>query len=107
MISLAHRLIGVTASDENLTADQEKFGGDVLDAAFSEFQYAQGVSFPWSLEATPQKALMPLAKILAADIAPHYGQAAPSRAASIAMLRTIAFPDDRIEKGVDSDAEYF
>lgn len=106
IVRLAHRRLGVLSSDEALTAEQLEFGGDILDALFSELPYTQGTSFAWALSATPSQYLIPLAYLLATEPAfiEHYAtQAVERRSAAVARLRAIAFPDDRATRADIND----
>lgn len=92
VITLAHRLIGVAAHDENLTADQLDFGTDIYDALSAELLSLHGVTVPTTI---PTGLSVHLAKAVAADIAPHYGVSGPPRASAIMMARAYYLPDDR------------
>lgn len=104
-IEMAHRRLGVLATDDTATADQERFAGAVLDALFEEVKAMQGLGFTWTTSTVPDAAFLPLSYLLAVEIAPHY-EIPPrdNRAALIARLRTYGFPDDREDsKDLDDD----
>jgi hypothetical protein len=67
--------------------------------------------FTWVLDDTPSAVSLPLAYVLAVEIAPHYERQSETRGRALARLNAYAFPDDRIdsrdldEDGVITDAE--
>ena len=103
IISMAHRLLGVQSADENITADQESFGGAVLDAIYAELPTAHGLPIAWDLDSTPQRAFMGLSQVLASDLAQHYGQPYGPRSSGIMRLRAALISDDRPGAGDFSD----
>lgn len=106
VITMAHRRIEVLATDEEPTADQEAFAGDVLGGLFAEVNEVQGMAFTWGLEETPDAAFLPLSYLLAVEIAPHYGRPSESRAKAMGRLRAYAHPDDRADsRDTDEDGE--
>ena len=94
VITHALRLLGVVASDEAATADQEAFCRVTLDAITAEFQEYH--LLPWSTDNVPARSSQPLALLLAADAAPSY-LVAPPMSRGMAKLRLLATvnPDDR------------
>lgn len=100
VINRAFRQIGVKSEDEALTADQIANGGEVLDALFAEVSkraldtHGQGLGF--NLSAVPDEAFLPLANLLAVDLAGDYS-VAPKMTRGTAMLQffSVEFPDDR------------
>lgn len=111
IVALALRHVGVLASDEQPSADQYDYAGDVLDAVFAEENAVQGWGFTWDTDTVPDGAAMGLSQLLAAEIAPHYMVPGPPRSRGIARLRAFAFPDDRADPadldddGTVTDAE--
>lgn len=104
VITLAHRQIGVVADDEPMTADQEAYATPLLEALFEEFQMVQGVTFTWGLTAVPRAALIPLATLVAAEIAGHYSRPAPLISRATGRLRAAYLPDDRPDvRDLDDD----
>lgn len=108
VINRAFRRIGVRAEDETLTADQIANGGEVLDTLFEEVdaraQSTFGAGLPFTVDSVPESAFLPLANLLAAEIAGDYGQPVPvSRQAATLQLLSVMFPDDR----ETSDPAYF
>lgn len=75
VIERALKILGVLAYDEALTADQEAEGGAVLDSIFSKLN-GQVPPATFELDSIPEEAFMPLANLLAAYVAPDYGQQA-------------------------------
>ena len=104
VVSLALRQLGVLAADEQASADQFNYAGDVLDAVFAEENAVQGWGFVWTMNAVPDGAALGLAQLLAAEIAPHYMVGSPPRSRGIARLRAFAFPDNREDRAdLDND----
>lgn len=91
--SLRH--LGVLAADDPATADMVAYVGGVLDALFEECKTVHGMAFSWTLNATPEAAFLPLARLLAAEVAQHYDQPSEPRERALMRLRAYAFPDDR------------
>lgn len=75
VVTRALRRIGVAAEDEAPTADQIANAGAVLDSLFAELQGEATIT--WTLETTPAVSFVPLANLLAVEMAPEYGQPAP------------------------------
>lgn len=73
--NFAFRRLGIKAEDEDLTADQIAYGGDVLTGLFAEIENEYDVT--WALSAVPDVSSVPLANLLAVEIAPAYGAPAP------------------------------
>lgn len=94
VITQALRRIGVLSADESPSASQWDHAEATLDAVFAEFSSVQG-SISWALDATPNAALIPLADILAAEIAPHFDVAGPNRSRAVLRLRAALMPDNR------------
>jgi hypothetical protein len=93
IIALAHRRLGVLTATEIPTPDQNAYGGDVLDALCADL-LAQGI--PILADAVPDSIALPVAHLLAVELAPHY-EVAPrdARPRLMARIRANAFPDDR------------
>ena len=104
-IEMAHRRLGILATDDSATADQERFAGNALDALFAEVKAMQGLTFTWTTNTVPDAVFLPLSYLLAVEIAPHYEiQPRDNRSVLIARLRTYGFPDDRDDsKDLDDD----
>ena len=90
----ALRLIQVTAHDEPATAEQVLHVKEVLEGLFEEATEFAPVD--WTLDNIPARVASPLARLLAAEIAPDYERNAPD-ARQTAMIRFQAMiaPDDR------------
>lgn len=100
VINRAFRRLGVKAEDENLTADQIANGGEVLDMLFAEANKraldTHGQSFGWNLSYLPDEAFLPLANLLAAELAADYSAQPPiTRERAMLQLFSVEFPDDR------------
>jgi len=95
VISAALRRIGVLAADEAAEADAEAYAGEALDALFAEVKQVHAMPFTWTLEETPDAAFLPMAYLLATEIAPHYERPSEPRSRAMGRLRAYAFPDDR------------
>lgn len=111
VINTALRRIQVLSADEPADKDMIAYAGSLLDGVFAEVNEVQGMAFTWALDATPAAAHLPLAYLLAVEVAPHYGRPAEPRSRAMGRLRAYAFPDDRTDSrdldgdGIVSDAE--
>lgn len=94
VIAMAHRRLGLLSADEQVSADQSAFAGDVLEGMFAEIKEVQGMQFAWGINEVPLAAFLPLSYLLAAEIAPHYEVASEPRHRAMARLRAYAFPND-------------
>lgn len=94
--SEALRRLGVLSNDEEPGADDYALAKRHLDAALSEFATdPYNFGFAWTAETVPDAVFRPLAWLVAADIASHYGLAAEPRSRPLSRIRAFAFPDDR------------
>lgn len=103
LIELAYRRCGVVAEDEPMTADQHATGEVILDSAFAALQAEAAVS--WTLATIPDIAVLPLAMVLAYDLALH-NSVAPREARGRAVIRylSVVRPDDRADfRDLDDD----
>lgn len=98
VIARAHRELGLLAADEAPTADMDAYAQDALDGVIGELAAVQDVSV--SASEVPDEVFIPLASLLAAEIAPHYGVQGPSRARAIGRLRAIYLSDDREDRAL-------
>lgn len=108
VIERAFRRLGIKAEDEGLTADQLANGGDVLDALYAEASeralQIHGAALTFNLSNVPDKAFLPLANLLCAELAADYMVQAPvSRSGAMLQLLSVMYPDDR----TDPVAEYY
>jgi hypothetical protein len=105
VVAMAHRRLGVLSADEPLTADQYAFGGDLLDGLISEIGATQTLTLTWDGDTVPDTLYLPVAYLLAADIAAHYDVAPrDGRSRLIAQIRSVELPDDReIRADLDDD----
>lgn len=96
VISQANRILGLLSVDEVPTADQYAFAETVLDGLYAELNAVHNTGFTWSLvDEVPDGIFLPLATLLAVEIAPHYDIPAGPRSAAIMRVRSFAFSDDR------------
>ena len=94
VINRAMRRIGVKAEDEALTADQIASVGEVYDALIVELGTEVVLSF--SGTTVPGKVFIPLANLLAVEIAPDYGvPPMTTRGAAYGRVLAVLRPDDR------------
>lgn len=103
LIEMAYRRCGVVAEDEPMTADQHATGELIVDSAFAALQAEAAVA--WTLDTIPTIALLPLAMVLAYDLAVHHA-VAPREARGRAVIRYLAVvrPDDREDvRDLDDD----
>lgn len=104
VVAMAHRRLGILATDEVPTADMDDYASDTLEALFEELQVSHGMSFTWTLATVPEAAFLPLSYLLATEIAPHYEVPSESRAKAMGRLRAYQFPDDREDsRDLDDD----
>lgn len=95
IIERALRSIGVLAQDEPATAEMEQQAGAVLDSLWAEINAAgPGATFDPRAD-VPDEALVPIAQLLAAEIAGDYDRAGPSRARAWLRVRALYVADDR------------
>jgi hypothetical protein len=94
VINRAMRRIGVKAEDENLTADQITSVGEVFDALVEELNTEVALTF--TSASVPDEVFIPLANLLAVEVAPDYG-VSPLSSRGVAFARVLAVlrPDDR------------
>ena len=92
----ALRMLGVVAADEQATADQEQSALTVLDGIWHEVLTEARAT--WDIATgVPQDAFVPLAQLLAAELAPEYAVAPPmSRPRAKLRLLAVIRPDDRV-----------
>ena len=102
VIELAYRRLGIKAEDEDLTADQAAYGGTMLDALYAQIEAE--AAFDFGLNDVPDRALVPLANVLASDIGPAFGLIVEPRARPMMRLLATIRPDDR---GRRDEAVYF
>lgn len=95
VVARAHRVLGLLAADENPTADMVDFAGNTLDGVLGELEGVQGVSVPFDSDSTPDELFLPVADLLAAEIAGHYGVSGPARSRAISRVRASLAADDR------------
>lgn len=104
----ALRLIGVVASDEPPSADQMAGALAVLDSTWAETRAEAQAT--WDIvTGVPPAAFVPLASLLAAELAPEYAVAAPmTRARARLRLLAVIRPDDRCDddSNIDPCADY-
>lgn len=91
MITGALRHLGVIARDEPVQAEDLAYAGDLYDGIFYEMYYVEELDVGEE-DSIPDERYIPLMKILASDVAPHYGLVGPSRPASVMMLRQACAP---------------
>lgn len=99
VVTRAHRRLGVLAQDETLTADQIATGGEILVGIIDELESVQGLALSWGADSVPDGLYLPVAYLLAVDLAPEY-EVAPrdTRARLIAQIRASELPDDREDR---------
>jgi len=104
IVTRALRKIGVCGIEDAPEAGDAANATAVLEALFPQIKAEQGFTFTWSLNETPEAAFLPLAYLLASEIASDYGKQGPSYSRSMASLRAYAFPDDRpLRADLDED----
>jgi len=86
IVTLALRRCGITAADEEPTADQFSIGSQLLDAIYGELQGE--ALLPWTVDDVPAASSVALSLVLAADLAPMF-QVQPPIPRGIAWLRLL------------------
>ena len=99
VVALAHRRLGVLSADEALQADQYEFGVSVLEGVIAELEAVQGLALTWDETNVPDGLFLPVAYLVAADLAAHY-EIAPrdTRGRLILQIRAYELPDDREDR---------
>jgi hypothetical protein len=94
VIRLAFRRLGMGVNGEPVQADWRGLASDYVDAILGELE---GV-IDFTEVDIPARALLPLADVIAADLAPAFSMAAPRsrHMAKLALLAAVR-PDDRTE----------
>lgn len=100
---MAHRHLGVLATDENATADMVGFAGDVLTACIDYLEDVHSLTI--GTGDIPADSSLGMSYLLAAEIAPHYTAQAPvAKSRAIGMIRAAQLPDDREDiRDLDED----
>lgn len=90
-------------SGDAVTAGESQMADAILESIYQEC--GEIAPMPWPLDAIPHEALFAMADYLAAELAPSFGMAAPTRPGR-AKLRVMALmnPDNRRPA---VEAEYF
>jgi hypothetical protein len=94
VIELAYRCLGIKAEDQPLSADEVAFGGSVLDGLWEEVR-RHAPDMLWPLADVPNQYFLPLAYVLAAELAPSFGVASRPRGLEFARLMAAIRPDNR------------
>ena len=103
IVELALRELRVLSTDENASADQIGYVGDIADLAFAEFT-ATHQAVTWTLADVPDAVARPFAQLVAADAAEHYGRPAPLRSRALGRILAAIRQDDREDRrDVDED----
>jgi hypothetical protein len=95
IIELALRRIGVRSNDEAPSPDDITYAGGILDLLVEEL--ATEVTFTWDLTDVPGAVAVPLANLLAVDIATHYAVPAEPRGRAYGRLLAVLRPDNRTD----------
>lgn len=95
VVARAHRTLGLLAADEVPTADMNAFAGNALDGVIEELTYGHGLSVTFDKTDVPDDLFLAVSDLLAAEVAPHYGVAGPSRSRAITRIRANLACDDR------------
>lgn len=109
VIALALRRLGVVAADEAPDADAYAYCDRVLVSIYREME--EQVTMPFELSDIANQYLVPLANLLAVEVAQHYAVQAEPRSRAWSRFRATIVDDDRPdlrdldEDGTVSDAE--
>jgi hypothetical protein len=103
IVAMAHRRLGLLSVDETPSADQDAFATEVLIGILGELETVHQISI--SEDSVPDGLFLPVAYLLACDLAAHYDEPArDSRAQMIARIRAAELPDDRpVRADLDDD----
>ena len=96
VITRALRRIRIVAMDEAATTDQENVAGDALDALVLELDRSHDLHIGNSTQ-FEDDIFLPLAYLLAAEIAPDFSVQSPEpRSRALMRLRSVLDPNDYI-----------
>lgn len=106
LITRALRRLRVVAMDEQASADQEAVVAETLQALEEELQRSFGIVIPLSSsDEIEDDVFLPLAYLLAAEIAPEFAVPSPERrSTALIRLRSVTNPND---KAAPTKAEYY
>lgn len=101
----ALRRIGVTPVGEEPAGEDMTLAQAALEAFLSEIKDTHGATFTWTSSAVPDASYVPLARVVACDIAPSYPRPMPEpRGRAVLAFRAGIFPnniDDRRDTNDD------
>ncbi|MFV1644936.1 hypothetical protein VWZ82_13010 [Phaeobacter sp. JH20_41] len=104
VVNMALHHIGVVSSDEEPEAVDQLYADQVLDGVFAELQNSQDITISWGLDETPETAFLPLAFLLASEVAAHFGVQAMPRSRAMGRFRAALISDDRDDRrDLDND----
>lgn len=104
IVAKALRIIRVISDDDDPTPDMQAYVGDTLEAVFEELRITHRLFFTWGLDETPTGVFVPMAQLVAADVAAHYNKQPPSRARAIGRICAFVRSDDRRDpRDTDND----
>lgn len=102
IVSLALRTIGVLSSDEEASADDFAYAGDILDAEFARVKVTEGFTWAWDIETVPDALYEPLARYLASFLF-SFERPLPNRRDAMAAIREHEYLDDRVDRADDDE----
>ena len=106
VIRLAFQRLGIGVSGDAISGGEATIASELLDAIFADIQALATIA--WTLDTVPANCLIPLANILAADLAPSYAVTPPvTRQRAIAQLMSVLRPDDRTDSDPTQYADYY
>jgi len=111
VIAQAHRYIQVLSVDEDPSTDQVAFGTTTLEGLLGEAETRHGVTLGWTSATVPDGVFLSLSRLLASEIAGHYGVAGEPLSRAWGRFRAAVNADDRAdwrdldEDGTVEDAE--
>lgn len=102
VIALAYKRLGIGIDGDAPNGGEGALARDTLDSIWGEIESEAWA--PWGIEALPAAMLVPLATLLAADLAPSFGMQPVGRGAAKLRVMALVRPDNRV--GVTDPVAY-
>lgn len=96
VIEQAFRRLGMKAEDQALSGDEKAFGGATFDALIEEI--GEHSYLTWDNDAIPERVFIPLANLLAVEMAQAYQIPVEPRTIPYRRLKAVLRMDDREDR---------